>query len=215
MQISSKGVELIKSFESYSKRACKCRPQEKYYTYGYGHYGSDVAPNATISKSDAEKLLIKDLQRHVIHVNEYMNVYHFTQNQFDAMVSFSYNVGNIKQLTKDGTRTLKQISDHILAYNKCGGEVLQGLTNRRKKEKELFDSDLTQGYIYFNSAEKYKGYSIVDALKYIGEPITSLNYRRKIAKLNGIDTKDTTYMNSTMLRLLKQGILRKAKKGVK
>ena len=53
MKTSEKGIELIISFEGFSKHACKCVPTEKYYTIGYGHYGKDVASDATITKKDA------------------------------------------------------------------------------------------------------------------------------------------------------------------
>lgn len=61
MKISKKGIELIISFEGFSRKACKCVPTEKYYTIGYGHYGKDVASDATITKKDAIALLKKDL----------------------------------------------------------------------------------------------------------------------------------------------------------
>ena len=61
MKISEKGIELIISFEGFSKRACKCVDSEKYYTIGYGHYGKDVEPNSTITKKDALSLLKKDI----------------------------------------------------------------------------------------------------------------------------------------------------------
>ena len=73
-------------------------------------------------------------------VNKYNEVYNFNQNQFDALVSFAFNVGSINQLTASGTRTLEQISSKITAYNKSGGRVIAGLVKRRAKEKELFDT---------------------------------------------------------------------------
>ena len=140
MKTSKNGIELIKCFESFSAKACKCLATEKYYTIGYGHYGSDVKENQTITKVQAEELLQKDLEKFEQKVNKYNNVYNFNQNQFDALVSFCYNVGNIDQLTAKGTRTIKEISEKILAYNKSGGKIINGLTNRRKKEQELFNT---------------------------------------------------------------------------
>ena len=140
MKISKNGIELIKCFESFSPKACKCLTTEKYYTIGYGHYGADVKENQTITKLQAEELLQKDLEKFEQKVNKYNNVYNFNQNQFDALVSFCYNVGNIDTLTAKGTRTIKEISEKILAYNKSGGKVINGLTNRRKKEQELFNT---------------------------------------------------------------------------
>lgn len=138
--LSANGLNLIKSFEGCKLTAYKCVPTEKYYTIGYGHYGSDVKVGMTITLKRAEELLLQDCQKFVNHVNTYMDKYNFNQNQFDALVSFAYNIGNIKQLTANGTRTIAQISAKITAYNKSGGKVLNGLVKRRAKEKELFDT---------------------------------------------------------------------------
>lgn len=138
--LSANGLNLIKSFEGCKLTAYKCVPTEKYYTIGYGHYGSDVKAGMTITLKRAEELLLQDCQKFVNHVNSYMDKYNFNQNQFDALVSFAYNIGSIKQLTANGTRTTAQISTKITAYNKSGGKVLNGLVKRRAKEKELFDT---------------------------------------------------------------------------
>ena len=137
--ISSNGVVLIKSFEGFSRVACKALPSEKYLTIGYGHYGKDVKSNQTITEAEAVKLLVKDLSGFVAKVNKYNRKYGFTQNEFDALVSFCYNVGNIDGLTKHGTRTKAQIADKFLAYSYSGGKFIKGLYNRRVKERNLFN----------------------------------------------------------------------------
>lgn len=142
--LSANGLNLIKSFEGCKLTAYKCVPTEKYYTIGYGHYGSDVKAGMTITLKRAEELLLQDCQKFVNHVNTYMGKYNFNQNQFDALVSFAYNIGSIKQLTANGTRTTAQISAKITAYNKSGGKVLKGLINRRAKEKALFDTPIKE-----------------------------------------------------------------------
>lgn len=141
-ELSEKGMELIKSFEGCRFTAYKCVPTEKYYTIGYGHYGADVKKGMKITQEEADELLKKDVQIFVKHVNTYMDKYNFNQNQFDALVSFAFNIGSIKQLTQNKTRTITQISNAILLYNKSGGNVLKGLVNRRKSEKELFDTPI-------------------------------------------------------------------------
>lgn len=138
--LSSIGLNLIKSFEGCKLTAYKCLPTEKYYTIGYGHYGSDVIAGMKITKEQAEELLLQDCKKAIKHVNSFMSKYNFNQNQFDALVSFAFNVGSINQLTASGTRTLEQISSKITAYNKSGGRVIAGLVKRRAKEKELFDT---------------------------------------------------------------------------
>ena len=95
MKTSDNGIEFIKSFEGFSPKSCKCVESEKYYTIGYGHYGKDVAENDTITKYAATKLLKKDVESVERKVDKYDSIYNFNQNQFDALVSFCYNVGNI------------------------------------------------------------------------------------------------------------------------
>lgn len=138
--LSENGLNLIKSFEGCKLTAYKCLPTEKYYTIGYGHYGSDVTPGMKITKEQAEELLLQDCKKAIKNVNSFMSKYNFNQNQFDGLVSFAFNVGSINQLTASGTRTLEQISSKITAYNKSSGRVIAGLVKRRAKEKELFDT---------------------------------------------------------------------------
>lgn len=138
--LSPNGLNLIKSFEGCKLTAYKCLPTEKYYTIGYGHYGSDVKAGMKITEEQAEELLVQDCKKAIKNVNSFMGKYNFNQNQFDALVSFAFNIGSINQLTASGTRTLEQISSKIPAYNKSGGRVIAGLVKRRAKEKELFDT---------------------------------------------------------------------------
>lgn len=91
-----------------------------------------------ITQEQAEELLKKDLAEYEAKVEKY-NKYNWNQNQFDALVSFAYNIGSIDQLTSNGRRSIKTISEKILEYNKAGGKTLEGLVKRRKAEKELFD----------------------------------------------------------------------------
>lgn len=141
MKTSQNGINLIKQFEGIRLVAYKAVPSEKYFSIGVGHYGSDVHEGMTITESQAELFLKNDLVKFEQKVNKYMPNYNFTQNEYDAMVSFAYNVGSIDQLTANGTRTMAQIADKIRAYNKAGGRVLQGLVKRRQAEYELFVKD--------------------------------------------------------------------------
>ena len=136
--ISDDGLKMIKSFEGLRLKAYKAVSTEKYYTIGYGHYSSSVTKDMIITEAQATQLLKQDLENAVRHVNGYMKTYDFNQNEFDAMVSFAFNVGNITQLTALGTRNKTTIASKMLQYNKSGGKVLKGLVTRRKKERELF-----------------------------------------------------------------------------
>lgn len=93
----------------------------------------------TITQEQADELLRDDLVIYEGKVAKYDDKYHWNQNQFDALVSFAYNIGSIDQLTSNGRRSIKTISEKILEYNKAGGKKLEGLVRRRKAEKALFD----------------------------------------------------------------------------
>ena len=73
-------------------------------------------------------------------VDRYDHIYHFNQNQYDALISFAYNVGNITQLTNNGLRSIEEISSHFLdyIYDKKGNIV----KDRRELEKQLFEKSL-------------------------------------------------------------------------
>ena len=138
-KINKAGFEMIKSFEGCKLKAYKCLKSEQYYTIGYGHYGIKD-PNMTISQEQAESLLLSDLEHfedHVDKIDKNYN-YNFNDNEFSALVSFAFNIGGIIQLTQGGKRSKKEIAEAMLLYNKASGKVLAGLSNRRKKERELF-----------------------------------------------------------------------------
>jgi len=65
------------------------------------------------------------------------SAYNWNQNEYDALVSFAYNIGSIDGLTAKGARTRSEIAAKILEYNKAGGKVLAGLTRRRQEERAL------------------------------------------------------------------------------
>lgn len=95
----------------------------------------------TITQEQADAYLLNDIATYEISVANTCRYLNLNQNQYDALVSFTYNCGSgsLLQLTKNKTRTAKEIAEHIEAYNKgAGGVVLAGLVKRRKEEKELF-----------------------------------------------------------------------------
>lgn len=142
MKTSDRGIALIKKFEGCKLTAYKPVATEKYWTIGYGHYGPDVAAGAVISQMQADMYLRLDLDKFEKKVEKYNSKYHWTQNEFDALVSFAYNIGSIDQLTANGTRSKSEISVKIPAYNKAGGKVLAGLTKRRTAEQSMFNESL-------------------------------------------------------------------------
>lgn len=139
MKTSQRGIDLIKTFEGFSSKAVKLQG-EMYYTWGYGHYGADVPPNGTISRSQAETLLRKDLVRFEKWVNDYVR-FPMNQNQFDALVSFTYNCGPGSLGTLVKNRNASQAAAHWMAYTNSGSEAYrEGLRRRREKELALFNT---------------------------------------------------------------------------
>ena len=136
-KINKSGLNLIKKYEGCKLTSYIC--PAGVLTIGYGHTGKDVKPNQTISKKKAINLLKKDLARFERHVQSYNYIYEWTDNEFSALVSFAFNIGNIDQLTAYGTRTRSQIRSAMLKYVKANGKTLQLLVKRRKAELKLFN----------------------------------------------------------------------------
>lgn len=135
MKTSQNGINLIKQFEGCRLSAYQCAAGV--WTIGYGHTVG-VKAGQKITQAQAESYLKDDLAKYERAVMKYDSTYHWSQNQFDALVSFAFNIGNIDQLTANGTRDVKTISQKMPLYNKAAGKTLDGLTKRRKAEQELF-----------------------------------------------------------------------------
>lgn len=138
LSISNNCLTLIKNFEG-----CKLTAYQDsvgIWTIGYGHT-TGISKGQIITQAQADAYLKSDCATAEKAVNSYDSKYHWNQNQFDALVSFTFNcgAGNLKTLLNNGQRTITEISSKITAYNKAGGKVLQGLVKRRAAEKELFD----------------------------------------------------------------------------
>jgi lysozyme len=133
MNISKKGIDLIKKYEGCHLVAYRC--PAGIWTIGYGHT-KNVRQGMKITQAQADEYLMQDCQASVNAVNKLGR--NFNQNQFDALVSFTFNcgAGNLKTLCHN--RKAEVIAEKILLYNKGGGVVLNGLVKRRKDERALF-----------------------------------------------------------------------------
>lgn len=132
--------EYIKSKESFKAEAYLL-DGEKYYTIGYGHHGSDVKPGQVVTEEEADRILRADLKGTSDFVLKYCSYFEITQNQLDALISFTYNggPGMLQQLTANKTRSPEEIVEHIEFYTKSSSETFRkGLKNRRLEEKEIF-----------------------------------------------------------------------------
>lgn len=143
LSISKKGLAIIKEFEGLVLTAYKC--PAGVWTIGYGHT-SGVKSGMKITEAQAEKFLKSDCKWAEDAVNKWAAKYKWNQNQFDALVSFTFNcgAGNLETLLAGGKRSIAEISEKILLYNKANGETLAGLVRRRAAEKALFDTKCSE-----------------------------------------------------------------------
>ncbi|MBP3240045.1 MAG: glycoside hydrolase family protein [Oribacterium sp.] len=133
MRTSQSGIDLIKEFEGCSLKAYW---DYKGYSIGYGHLGATAGQ--TITKEQAEALLISDLPSYEKKVEKYDSIYHWKQYEFDALVSYCYNIGSIKGLVDDGKRSREEIIADWPNHDKADGKHLDSLKARRLKELEVF-----------------------------------------------------------------------------
>jgi GH24 family phage-related lysozyme (muramidase) len=138
MKTSPTGLALIQRFEGFSARAYRC--PAGYWTIGYGHLCAPDHP--TVSEAEAEVLLIKDVriaERAVVRLISRA----LTQNQFDALVSFTFNLGSgalqrsrLRQVVNRGDD--ERVGQELLRWVYAGGKPLKGLVLRRQAEVALY-----------------------------------------------------------------------------
>lgn len=138
-RIGQAGLALIKQYEGCRLAAYRCAAGV--WTIGYGHTAG-VHSGMTITQARADAYLQQDIAKFEGYVNNpaYVPITEqLNQNQFDALVSFAFNLGagNLRKLCKG--RTAAQIARAMPSYNKAAGKVLAGLTRRRKAEQALFN----------------------------------------------------------------------------
>lgn len=136
MKISSQGLNIIKHYEGCRLKAYLC--PARVLTIGWGHTGKDVTAGKIITQAQADSMLIKDLERYERNVMKFNSKFKWNQNEFDALVSFAYNLGSIDGLVR-GCNSKDDISKRILLFNRGGGVVLKGLVKRRKHEQLIFN----------------------------------------------------------------------------
>ena len=157
MKISEAGIQLIKSFEGCHNQPYKC--PALLYTIGYGHvlypdqarlktpersaYSLRTEHNRVFANDEIDTLLEQDLQRFENGVSRLCPASDDSQPQFDALVSFSFNVGlgNLQSSTlrmKYNRGDYDGAADEFLKWNKSSGKVLPGLVRRREAERVLF-----------------------------------------------------------------------------
>jgi lysozyme len=140
METSKEGIALIKKFEGCELSSYICSGGVQ--TIGYGHT-KDVKEGDTCTPEEAEEFLKDDLESFEGAVSRLVEV-DLTQNQFDALVSWTFNLGwgalsssTLLKVLNDGN--YKGVPEQIKRWNMAGGKVLDGLVRRREAEALLFE----------------------------------------------------------------------------
>ena len=184
MNIGNKGLELIKSFEGCRLTAYKPVQTEQYYTIGWGHYGPDVYAGMSITQDQADNMLREDVKYYADAVDRYNSRFNFTQEEFDALTSFTYNCGvGSLQAVMSCCNTKQEIAEECKLYNKSSdGQILNGLVRRREEEYKLFMSGSNNN----NQANNTDGYSYAEKGEYF------FNTKVKIRTAPNLDNSSFT-----------------------
>ena len=140
MKLGERGTEILKYFEG-----CKLTAYQDsvgVWTIGYGHT-KGVYNGMTITQEEAEQMLLTELEEYEGYIENMVTV-PLTQNQFDALLVWIYNLGptnfrNSTLLKELNAGNYNAAGQEITRWNKAGGKVLAGLVKRREAEAELFN----------------------------------------------------------------------------
>lgn len=134
-------LEIIKKYEGCILHTYK--DVKGINTIGWGHTGPEASPGRHVTQAEADALLAKDLEHFVTGVAHLVKV-PCSNNEFCALVSFSYNVGlgalAGSTLLRDLNHNLprEQAANEFLHWIYAGHKIYDGLLRRRKEERELF-----------------------------------------------------------------------------
>ena len=147
MNVSKAGILLIKHHEGVRNRPYRC--PAGLWTVGVGHLIGDGKSlpeswNRTFSQEEIDKILKADLRRFELGLSKLLPNVPLKQNEFDALVSFCFNLGlgcfqrsTIRQaLLRDNK---EKAMESLVKYCRAGGKILKGLQTRRLDEKALFE----------------------------------------------------------------------------
>ena len=146
MKTSDNGIRLIQEFEGLRLTSYLCSASVPTIGYGATYYqdGSKVKIGQTITRDQANQLLKDHLKKFEGAVIGLLNTTKVNANQFDALVSFTFNLGAANLAKSQLLRFVKanpndpKIAAEFAKWNRAGGEVSRGLVRRRKKEAELY-----------------------------------------------------------------------------
>ena len=143
MKISEEGKALIKKFEGCKLDSYRCSANVA--TIGYGHT-KGVSDGDSCTKDEADQMLAEDLEEFEGYVDKLVAV-DLEQNQFDALVAWTFNLGPTNLKSSTMLRVLNEgkhenVPSEMKRWNKAGGETLEGLIRRREAESLLWENKL-------------------------------------------------------------------------
>lgn len=204
--ISNDGLTRIKNSEGFRANAYNATGFEPYLTIGYGHYGPDVRSGQVVTEAEATAMLLNDMESYIQAVRNYTQE-KANQNQFDALVSFCYNLG-VGIFNGWGNFDADYVRRNLPLYNKGFGPngnliVLDGLNNRRREELALFNKPYN-GQPVEKEKPKEKG----EVEKMILFTVTDKGYKNDKAQylFNGVQL---TRLDGTSSELLKPSTIQR------
>jgi len=147
VNVSKAAIALIKHHEGVRSRPYRC--PANLWTVGVGHLIGDGKSlpdswNRTFSQEEIDGILKSDLRRFELGVHKMLPNVPLRQHEFDALVSFCFNLGlgcfqrsTIRQALLRGDK--KAAMESLVKYCRAGGKILRGLQIRRLDEKALFE----------------------------------------------------------------------------
>jgi lysozyme len=147
VKVSDKLIKLLRHHEGVRNKPYKC--PAKLWTVGIGHLigdGKTLPPewNKTFTNEEIDGILKHDLKRFELGVHKMLPNVPLRQHEFDAIVSFCFNLGlgcfqrsTIRQALLRGDK--EAAMESLVKYCKAGGKILKGLQNRRLDERRLFE----------------------------------------------------------------------------
>ena len=190
MKLSQNGSRILKNFEGVRLEAYKC--SAGIWTIGVGHTGKvdgkAICRGMKITQTKVDELFKQDIIKFENYVNNCG--LKLNQNEFDALVSFTFNLGPGCLTTLIRRRNKQQIADALLLYNKAGGKVVDGLVKRRKAERQLFLTPCNE----------------INETKNINKSVNSLdNLPCKVRTKCDLNIREAAGTNYKIIRVAKKG----------
>jgi len=147
VKVSDKLIKLLRHHEGVRNKPYQC--PAKLWTVGVGHLIGDGKSlpalwNKTFTNEEIDGILKSDLNRFELGVSKMLPNVQLKQHEFDALVSFCFNLGlgcfqrsTIRQALLRGDK--EQAMESLVKYCRAGGKILKGLQNRRIDERRLFE----------------------------------------------------------------------------